>query len=102
MTPQAFVAKWSQIQQKETAVSQTHFNDICQLVGHAPPLEHDPAGLDFSFETQTAKPDGAKGFADVFYRGKFIWEYKGPHTLSDEEILERLLVLNLERAKAQG
>ena len=79
MTPQAFVAKWSQIQQKETAVSQSHFNDICHLVGHAPPLEHDPAGQDFSFETQTAKPDGAKGFADVFYRGKFIWEYKGPH-----------------------
>ncbi|WP_420632244.1 class I SAM-dependent DNA methyltransferase [Candidatus Leptofilum sp.] len=79
MTPQQFIAKWSQIQQKETAVSQSHFNDICQLVGHAPPLEHDPSGRDFSFETQTAKPDGAKGFADVFYRERFIWEYKGPH-----------------------
>ena len=79
MTPQQFVAKWSQIQQKETAVSQTHFNDICQLVGHPTPLEYDPSGERFSFETQTAKPDGAKGFADVYFREKFIWEYKGPH-----------------------
>ncbi len=29
MTPQQFVAKWSKIQQKETAVSQSHFNDLC-------------------------------------------------------------------------
>ena len=79
ITPAEFVKKWSQIQQKETAVSQSHFNDVCALVGHQPPLAHDPSGDDFSFETQTVKPDGAKGFADVFYRGKFIWEYKGPH-----------------------
>ncbi len=25
------------------------------------------------------KPDGRKGFADVFFRGHFIWEYKGVH-----------------------
>jgi len=49
MKPEQFVAKWSQIQQKETAVSQSHFNDIS-------------------------------------------------HPLSDEEILEHLLALNLERA----
>ncbi|MCA9948207.1 MAG: class I SAM-dependent DNA methyltransferase, partial [Anaerolineales bacterium] len=72
-------AKWSQIQQKETAVSQSHFNDICRLVGHPTPLEYDPAGKTFSFETQTVKPGGHKGFADVYFRGKFIWEYKGPH-----------------------
>ncbi|MFQ5434518.1 MAG: class I SAM-dependent DNA methyltransferase, partial [Anaerolineae bacterium] len=79
MTPQEFVTKWSRIQQKETAVSQSHFNDICALIGHKPPIEHDPTGRDFSFETQAVKPDGGKGFADVFFRGHFIWEYKGPH-----------------------
>ncbi|MCP5099519.1 MAG: class I SAM-dependent DNA methyltransferase, partial [Chloroflexi bacterium] len=79
ITPQQFVAKWSKIQQKETAVSQSHFNDICHLIGHKPPIEHDPAGKNFPFETQTIKPDGAKGFADVFFRSKFIWKYKGPH-----------------------
>lgn len=79
MTPQQFVAKWSKIGQKETAVSQSHFNDLCALVGHKPPIEYDPEGRTFSFETQTVKADGGKGFADVYYRGKFIWEYKGPH-----------------------
>ena len=36
-------------------------------------------GKVFSFQTSTVKADGQKGFADVFYRGHFIWEYKGPH-----------------------
>jgi hypothetical protein len=44
MTPQQFVAKYAKIQQKETAVSQSHFNDICRLVGHPPLLEFDPDG----------------------------------------------------------
>lgn len=79
MTPEQFVAKWSKIQQKETAVSQSHLNDICRLVDHATPLEYDAEGAVFSFETQTVKPGGQKGFADVYFKGKFIWEYKGPH-----------------------
>lgn len=79
LTASQFVAKWSQIQQKETAVSQSHFNDICRLVGHPTPLEYDPAGQTFVFEAKTVKPDGQKGFADVYFHEKFIWEYKGPH-----------------------
>lgn len=79
MTPQEFVAKWSKIQQKETAVSQSHFFDICRLVGHPTPTDYDKTGHTFSFETQTVKPGGHKGFADVFFRNHFIWEYKGPH-----------------------
>lgn len=84
MTPQQFVAKWSKIQQKETAVSQSHFNDICHLIGHPVPLEFDPTGERFSFETQTDKPDGSKGFADVYFQSHFIWEYKGPHKNLDK------------------
>ncbi|MCP4427592.1 MAG: hypothetical protein GY803_24160 [Chloroflexi bacterium] len=82
-------------QMKETAVSQSHFNDICQLIRHKPPIEHDPGGKDFSFETQAVKPDGGKGFADVFYRDKFIWEYKGPH--KDLDRAYRQLQLYRER-----
>lgn len=79
LTPQQFVAKWGQIQQKETAVSQSHLNDICALIGHQPPLEYDPSGKTFAFEAHTDKPGGQKGFADVYFRDHFIWEYKGPH-----------------------
>ncbi len=77
MTPKQFVAKWYGMQQKETAVSQSHFNDVCQLVGHPLPIDYDPTGESFSFETRTIKPDGRKGYADVFFKGHFIWEYKG-------------------------
>ena len=79
MKPVEFVAKWSRIQQKETAVYVSHFEDICRLVGHATPLAHDPGGERFSFQTATTKADGQKGFADVYFRDHFIWEYKGPH-----------------------
>jgi hypothetical protein len=34
LTPSQFVKKWSKIQLKEKAASQSHFNDICALVGH--------------------------------------------------------------------
>ena len=79
LTPQEFVAKWGQVQLKETAASQSHFNDLCALVGHQTPVQYDPKGETFTFEAQSIKPDGQKGFADVYFRDHFIWEYKGPH-----------------------
>lgn len=91
LTPDQFVAKWQGIEQKETAVYQTHFNDICALVGHDDPITSDPSGDFFSFETSTTKPDGRKGRADVYYRGKFIWEYKGPHANLDKAYQQLLL-----------
>jgi hypothetical protein len=79
MTPQQFVQKWSQIHLNERAIAQTHFNDVCELINHPSPLVADPSGESFAFETSTSKGDGRRGFADVFYKGKFIWEYKGKH-----------------------
>jgi hypothetical protein len=83
MKPAEFVAKWSRIQQKETAVYASHFDDVCRLVGHETPAEYaariDPQGEQFSFQATTVKADGRKGYADVFFRGRFVWEYKGPH-----------------------
>jgi hypothetical protein len=34
LTPQKFVAKWSQIRLSEIASAQSHFNDVCALVTH--------------------------------------------------------------------
>ncbi len=84
MTPEQFVAKWSKIRQKETAVAHSHFNDVCRLVNHPVPTEYDPEGKRFSFETKTVKPGGGKGFADVFFKDHFIWEYKGVHKNLDK------------------
>jgi len=83
MLPAEFVSKWSRLQQKETALYASHFDDVCRLVGHPTPSEYgarrDPTGEHFSFQTSTTKADGQKGFADVYFRDHFIWEYKGPH-----------------------
>ena len=49
-----------------------------------PPAEADPTGEHFAFEYGAAKQDGGQGFADVFKRGYFGWEYKGKHAHLDK------------------
>ena len=78
MTPQAFVAKWRGAAAKEKSAYQSHFNDLCELVGHKKPMEEDPSGSYFAFEAGAMKSSGGQGFADVWYRGRFAIEYKGP------------------------
>ena len=39
----------------------------------------DPTGQWFTFQKGVTKTDGGKGFADVWRRGYFGWEYKGKH-----------------------
>jgi type II restriction/modification system DNA methylase subunit YeeA len=78
MSVAQFVEKWSRIQLNEKAASQSHFNDICALVGHATPTDVDPTGKFFTFEANVDEDTaGARGWADAWYKGKFIWEYKG-------------------------
>ena len=79
ITPTQFVRRWSQIQLKESASSQSHFLDLCALVGHKPPLEADPKGEFFTFQADAEKREGERGWADAWYKNHFIWEYKGPH-----------------------
>lgn len=81
--PAQFVAKWSRTKLPERAASQEHFIDLCRLLGQPTPAEHDATGAEYTFEkgvlTTGAASKGAKGergFADVWWRGKFGWEYK--------------------------
>ncbi len=87
LTPkEKFVAKWGTptlFQSNESQLSQTHFNDICALVGHPDPVAF-ADNETFNFEFANVKADGRKGRADVFYRGRFIWEYKGIHADLDK------------------
>jgi hypothetical protein len=48
------------------------------LVGHPKPAAVDATGESFCFESGAAKHDGGDGFADVWKKGFFGWEYKGP------------------------
>jgi len=50
MTPQAFIKKWQQSELKERSASQSHFNDLCALLGEPNPTDADQAGEWFCFE----------------------------------------------------
>lgn len=79
MDPIAFQQKWIGATLTERSASQSHFNDLCAVVGHPTPIAMDPTGDTFTFERGATKSIGGHGWADVWYRGHFAWEYKGPH-----------------------
>ena len=79
MTPDQFARKWGRARLRERAGSQEHFLDICRLVGESTPAEADPNGEFFTFEKSLRKESGATGFADVWRKDCFAWEYKGLH-----------------------
>lgn len=74
-----FVAKWSKAELTESSASQQHFLDLCSVFDHPTPAEADPTGEWFTFEKGAEKQGGGKGWADVWKRGFFGWEYKGKH-----------------------
>ena len=77
MTPYEFARKWGRASLRERAGSQEHFIDVCRLVGEATPAEADPSGDFFTFEKSLRKESGGPGFADVWRKDCFAWEYKG-------------------------
>src|ERR1035441_10621229 len=79
MTAEAFIAKWSKVELTERSAAQAHFLDLCELVGHPKPQEADPKGEWFTFERGASKHGGGDGWADVWKKDFFGWEYKGPH-----------------------
>ena len=84
LSPQEFVHKWRKASLKERSGAQEHFIDLCHLVGHQTPAEGDPEGLTFTFEAGATKSTGGQGWADVWKRNYFAWEYKGKHKDLDQ------------------
>ena len=74
-----FIAKWKKVELKERSASQEHFMDLCHCLGHPTPAEADPTGATFCFEKGASKQGGGEGFADVWKKDFFGWEYKGKH-----------------------
>jgi type II restriction/modification system DNA methylase subunit YeeA len=79
MTPREFITKWDRSTLKERSASQEHFIDLCRLLGVPTPADADPDGTRYTFEKGATKYDGGDGFADVWMKGHFAWEYKGKH-----------------------
>ncbi len=78
-TPAELAKKWDGNTRTERAASQEHFIDLCRMLGVPTPNEADPTGDEYAFEKGAEKTAGGDGFADVWKRGHFAWEYKGKH-----------------------
>ncbi len=78
----------------ERAGAQAHFIDLCRVLGVPEPGDPDH----YCFERGVAKTGGAgvrtDGFADVWLRGHFAWEYKAPGK-SLEAALKQLMMYAL-------
>lgn len=75
-----FADKWRDNARRERASSQEHFIDLCRLLGIPTPNEADPSGEWYTFEAGAERlSTGSPGWADVWKRGHFGWEYKGDH-----------------------
>jgi type II restriction/modification system DNA methylase subunit YeeA len=77
MTPSEFAAKWRGVTTGERASAQSHFGDLCRMLGEPTPTDADPTGSWYAFEKGAEKLDGRDGFADVWKKSFFAWEYKG-------------------------
>jgi hypothetical protein len=72
-----FIAKWKNVELTESAAAQSQFIDLCRLLDEPTPSEADPKGTWYAFEKGALKTGGGDGWADVWKRGCFAWEYKG-------------------------
>ena len=77
MNPSEFAAKWRGVTTGERASAQSHFGDLCRMLGEPTPTDADPTGSWYAFEKGAEKFDGRDGYADVWKKGFFAWEYKG-------------------------
>lgn len=75
MTPAEFIAKWKDNKLSERAGAQAHFLDLCDLLGVEKPSDPD----NYTFERGAKRTGAGRGWADVWKRHCFAWEYKGPH-----------------------
>ena len=79
MNAQGFIAKWRASELKESSAAHEHFIDLCRLLGEPTPAQDDPSGTRYCFERGARKDTGGRGWADVWKRHCFAWEYKGKH-----------------------
>lgn len=61
MNPDQFIEKWRASTLKERSASQSHFNDLCKLLGVANPTDANLKGERYCFEHGASiKPQAAK------------------------------------------
>ncbi|WP_431855305.1 class I SAM-dependent DNA methyltransferase [Azospirillum sp.] len=78
MTPEEFVGKWGTSTLNEKQAAHDHFADLCRLLDEPTPTNADPTGETYCFERRVAQVGGRPGWADVWRKDRFAWEYKSP------------------------
>ena len=68
--------RWRGVSLSERSAAHSHFLNLCEMLGEAHPVEEDATGERFTIEKRVGKAHGGKGFADVWKRDHFAWEYK--------------------------
>src|SRR5437667_11928440 len=84
MIPSEFIAKWKRANLSERSACQQHFLDLCELLGQPKPAAADPDGAWYTFERGVRTSEDEHGWADVWMRGHFGWEYKGKRKKLDD------------------
>lgn len=81
MTVLEFVSRWQDSNLSESQGAQSHFNDLCAMLGVEAPSDPET----YTFERAVHDAEGAYiGAADVWKKNCFGWEYKSPgKSLSD-------------------
>lgn len=79
LTLPEFVARWKASTLTERAAAQSHFIGLCEVLDQPHPTAADQTGDTYTFEKYVSTLEGGNGFADVWKRGHFAWEYKGKH-----------------------
>lgn len=78
MNLQTFIDKWHSGGMadglSERAGAQAHFLDLCELLGVDKPADPD----NYCFERGAQRTGAGHGWADVWKRSHFAWEYKAP------------------------
>jgi len=74
-----FIDRWKDSELKERSAAQAHFIQLCTILEVEAPAEEDMIGERYCFEKGASKATGGDGWADVWKKGYFGWEYKGPN-----------------------
>ena len=74
-----FIERWKASTLSESSAAQTQFIDLCEVLGQPHPAAQDQTAKTTPSKKRVSTNDDGKGFADVWKRGYFGWEYKGKH-----------------------
>jgi hypothetical protein len=76
MTLPDFVNRGNAASLSERAGAQMHFIELCDVLEQPHPASEDHSDATYTFEKGVTTTTGGHGFADVWLRGHFAWEYK--------------------------